>query len=287
MLMRKRLLTVAVMAALLLFSCKKEKSFDPNSGGTGGGGSTTSLLAKTVTQSTGGDSIVVTYNYDNQKRFIGYNSIESSAGDLYNSEAKFIRDAQGIVQKVVFKSYDLALIGIDSIFYAVHYNTGTSRYTSSVLTYDDGVDFFRDSTVFSYNSSGKIIGSEEFYDDGTGYAKFSKIEYTYASSGSVTKEKGYLFDEASNSYVASYQDDYEYDAKVNPLIVGNESFLMLDASAVSPNNQTKDTFTDLEDPTGGDVYTTTYTYNSSNKPLTDQLVAKSDGIPYPTKYTYK
>jgi hypothetical protein len=56
---------------------------------------------------------------------------------------------------------------------------------------------------------------------------------------------------------------------------------------VSPNNQTKDTFTDLEDPTGGDVYTTTYTYNSSNKPLTDQLVAKSDGIPHPTKYTYK
>lgn len=284
--MRKSFGCVAIMV-LLLFSCKKEKSFDPNNPNGGGGGTTSSLLDKTVTQTGGGDSLVISYIYDNQKKFIGYSAEESDQGDLYHREEKFVRNTQGIVQKVVVKSYDLALLGIDSLFYVVHYNTGTSRYTSSVLTYDDGVDFFIDSTVFSYNSSGKIIGSEEFYDDGSGYVKASKVEYTYGSSGNVTKEKAYSFDENTNSYVASYQDDYEYDSKVNPIILGNEAFLFGELSFASSNNETKDTFTDLEDPNGGDVYTTTYTYNSSNKPLTDQLTAQSDGIPYLTKYTYK
>jgi hypothetical protein len=284
--MRNAFGTVAIIS-LFLFSCKKEKSFDPNNPNGGGGGTGGALLAKTVTQLDGGDSLVVVYNYDNQKRFIGYIAEESYQGDLYNSEMKFIRNAQGIIQKVVLKSYDLVLIGIDSIFYVAHYNAGTSRYTSKVLTYDDGTDFFRDSTAFSYNSSGKIIGSEEFYDDGNGYVKASKIDYTYGSSGNITREKAYYFDDVSNSYVASYQDDYEYDSKVNPMILGNEAFLFGESSWAASNNQTKDTFTDLEDPSGGDVYTTTYTYNSNNKPLTDQTVAQSDGVPYPTKYTYK
>jgi hypothetical protein len=278
--------SLGVFAFLLfLLSCKKEKSFDPNN--PNGGGSTGSVLEKTVTQTDGGDSLVITYIYDNQKRFVGYSAEESYLGDFYHRDQKFIRSAQGIVQKVVVKSFELEILGIDSVFYNVHYNTGTLRYTSTVLTYDDGVDFFVDSTVFSYNSSGKIIGSEEFYDDGSGYVKASKVEYTYGSSGNVIKEKGYYFDEGANNYIASYQDDYEYDNKVSPIILGNEAFLFGEISWLSSNNQTKDIFTDLEDPAGGDVYTTTYTYNSSNKPLTDQLVAQSDGIPYPTKYTYR
>ena len=277
----------AFVFLLFLFSCKKEKSFDPNNPNGGGGGTVSTLLAKTVTQLEGGDSLKVTYNYDNQKKFIGYNTEETDAGDVYNSEVKFMRNAQGIIQNVVFKSWDLLVIGVDSVFYLVHYNTGTSRYTSAVLTYDDGINFFRDSTVFSYNSSGKINGSEEFYDDGSGYVKSAKTEYTYGASGNITKEKGYYFDDGSNSYIAYYQDDYEYDAKVNPLILGNEAFLFGEVSWVGSNNETKDTYTDLEDPDMNDVFTTTYTYNSGNRPLTDEMIIQSEGIPYPTKYTYK
>src|SRR5215203_3206704 len=101
-----------VIVAIAFFSCKKDKSFDPNSGG--GGGTTTSLLAKTVTKIQGGDSLRVFYNYDNQKRFISYQSEESDAGDIYHSELKFIRNAQGIVQKMVIKADDFLAVGIDS-----------------------------------------------------------------------------------------------------------------------------------------------------------------------------
>src|SRR5688572_197459 len=142
--MRKAIGSIAIIT-LFLFSCKKEKSFDPNNPNGGGGGSTDSLLEKTVTQTDGGDSLVITYIYDSQKKFIGYSAEESYQGDFYHREEKFIRNSQGIIQKIVVKSFDLALLGIDSVFYAVHYNTSTSRYTSSVLTYDDGIDFFKDS----------------------------------------------------------------------------------------------------------------------------------------------
>lgn len=288
--MRTGITYVTFISALFLFSCKKEKSFDPNNpnGGSGGGTVTPTLLIKTVTKLPGNDSLRVFYTYDNQKRFISYKSEEYSSGSLVKGEVKFIRNTQGIVQKVVIKSDDLAGVGIDSIFYAVRYNTGTSRYTSSVLTFDDGTDIFRDSTAFTYNAAGKISLSEEFVDDGTGtYEKYFKTEYTYNATGNVIKAKNYYFDDMAGSYVASDQDEYEYDAKVNPLILGNEAFLLGDPSLASPNNQTKDTYTDLEDATNNDLITTTFTYNTANKPATDILTIQSESIPYPTTYNYQ
>lgn len=287
--MRNAITYVAIVSTLFLLSCKKDKSFDPtNPNGGGGGVPATTVLSKTVTKVDGGDSVRVSYTYDNQKRFIGYTSEESYQGDVYRSELKFIRSAQGIVQKMVIKADDLIAAGIDSIYYKVNYNSGTSRYTSMVLIFDDGTDVFRDSTVYTYNGSGKIIQSEEFYDDGGGvYLKTAKIEYTYNPAGNVSREKVYYFDDSSRSYVASYQDDYEYDTKTNPLILGNEAFLLGDASLASPNNQIKDTYTDLEDATMNDVLNTVYTYNTANKPLTDIVTIVSDGTPYPTAYTYK
>jgi hypothetical protein len=286
--MRNGLTYVAIVTTLIFFSCKKDKSFDPNNPGGGGGGSTTTVLTKTVTKLQGGDSLRVLYSYDNQKKFISYISEESDQGNVYHSELKFIRNAQGIVQKMVIKADDLAAAGIDSIYYVVHYNTSSARYTSSVLTFDDGTDIFRDSTVYTYNSSGKISQTEEFYDEGTGaYVKVSKTEFTYNAAGNVTRQKVFYFDDVTNTYLPYYQDDYEYDSKVNPLILGNEAFLLGDASLASPNNQIKDTYTDFEDATMNDLLTTVYTYNSINKPNTDTITIQSEGVPYPTTYTYK
>src|SRR5215213_7485098 len=108
---------------LILFSCKKEKSFDPNNPN-GGGGTVASLLTKTVTQE-GSDSLRVFYIYDSQKRFISYQSEESESGLVYKSELKFARNAQGIVQKIIVKRDDLVFAGIDSVFYLIHYNTSS------------------------------------------------------------------------------------------------------------------------------------------------------------------
>ena len=285
--MRTGTIVVVFITVLFLISCKKERSFDPNNQG-GGSGTTSTLLTKKVTKFGANDSLRVFYTYDNQKRFLSYRTEEYSSGSVIKGEVKFTRNAQGIIQKMIIKSDDLAGVGIDSVFYVVNYSAASSRYTSSVLKFDNAGTIFKDSTVYTYNASGKIIQSEEFVDDGTGtYVKYSKIEYTYNASGNVIKMKSYVFDDAAGNYLPSDQDEYEYDAKINPLILGNEAFILGDVSMASPNNQIKDTYTDFEDASYNDVITTVITYNTANKPLSDVLTIQSEGIPYPTTYTYQ
>ena len=284
--MRKVFLAIAI--TIFLFSCKKEKSFNP-AGGTTGGGTTATVLTKAVTKFGPNDSIIVFYGYDNQKRFISYKYDLVSSGNHYGGEYTFVRNAQGVVQKVIIKSDDLATSGLDSLVSIVHYNTSSSRYTSSVITLDENGSTVKDSTAFTYNAAGKMIQSEEFLDDGIsgGYGEIAKTEYTYDAEGNIIKSKNYYFDDSTGTYVASDQDVYEYDTKVNPLVLGNEAFLLGDPSLVSTHNITKDTYTDLEDATNNDVTTNVYTYNASNKPITGTVTVLSEGVPYPATYTYK
>ena len=284
--MRKSFAGLAVIA-LCLHACKKERSFDPDAGSTGGG--TTGLLTKAVTQLGDDDSLSVFYGYDNQKRLISYRYNGVVDGDNFTGESKLIRNTQGIVQKVVVTSNDLSGLGIDSMVYAINYNTGSSRYTSSVLTFNDAGFIVKDSTAYSYNASGKLSQSEEFLDDGVsgGYFKLSKAEFSYDAAGNVTRVKNYGYNESTSLYEIYDEDLYEYDTKVNPLILGNEAFLLGDPLLASPNNVTKDIYTDFLDASYNDVITNAYTYNSSNKPLTATITYKSEGVPYPVVYTYK
>lgn len=286
--MRKSFTGLAIMM-LCFYACKKERSFDPDGGGSTGGGTAGTLLTKAVTQLGDDDSLSVFYGYDNQKRLISYRYDGVVDGDIFNGESKLVRNTQGIVQNVVVKSSDLSGLGIDSMLYAVRYNTGSARYTSSVLTIDDAGFIIKDSTAYSYNAAGKLSQAEEFLDDGVsgGYAKLSKTEYSYDAAGNVIKVKNYGYNESTGLYEAYDEDVYQYDTKVNPLILGNEAFLLGDPLLASPNNVTKDIYTDLQDASYNDVVTNVYTYNSNNKPATATITYQSEGVPYPVVYTYK
>ena len=286
--MRKSIAGIAVIS-LCLHACKKERSFDPDASGSTGGGTTGTLLAKAVTQLGDDDSLSVFYEYDNQKRLVSYRYDGVVDGDNFTGESKLIRNTQGIVEKVVVKSNDLSAVGIDSLVYAVNYNTGSSRYTSSVLTFNEAGFTIKDSTAYSYNASGKLSQSEEFLDDGVsgGYSKISKTEYSYDATGNVSRVKNYGYNESTSLYEAYDEDVYQYDTKVNPLIIGNEAFLLGDPLFASPNNVIKDTYTDFQDASYNDVVTNVYTYNTNNKPLTATITYQSEGVPYPVAYTYK
>lgn len=273
---------------LCFYACKKEKSFDPNAGGSTGGGTAGTLLTKVVTQLGDDDSLGVFYGYDNQKRLISYRYDGVVDGDNFTGETQLIRNTQGIVQKVVVKSSDLSGLGVDSMIYAVHYNTSSLRYTSKVLTFDDAGVTIKDSMAYSYNAAGKLSQSEEFLNDGVSaaYAKLSKTEYSYDAVGNVTRVKNYAYNESTGLYEAYDEDVYQYDTKVNPVMIGNEAFLLGDPLFASPNNVTRDTYTDLQDASFNDVVTSVYTYNSNNKPITATITYQSEGVPYPVVYTY-
>lgn len=284
--MRKGLHIIVAVTALLLFSCKKERSFDPDNTGTGGGGSTSGLLTKSVFHILG-DSITAAFSYDAQKRLFSVHYTGEVDGEEIDEQLKFVRNAQGIIQKAVLKTPDYVVAGIDSAEYILNYNSTTSRYTSRVMTIDFFGSIIRDSIAFTYNSSGKISQEEQLYDEGNGYEKLSRVEYTYDAGGNLTKAKVYLFDDASGSYIASEQDVYEYDNKISPFNLGIEAFLMGDATLVSKNNIIKDTYTDLEDASNNDVGTTVYLYNAANKPKSSTMIYQAEGIPYLTNYYYQ
>ena len=71
------------------------------------------------------------------------------------------------------------------------------------------------------------------------------------------------------------------------LILGNEAFLLGDPTLAGPNNAIKDIYIYYDDASLNDIITTTYTYNSGNKPVTSSAVYQSEGVPYPTNYTYQ
>ena len=282
--MRTNLLLIAATAALLLFSCKKERSFDPNNSNPGGNVGS-GLLDRTVTKF-GTDSITTSYEYDAQKRLVVYKSGGTIAGTSTEIQLKFIRNAQGIIQKSILKTDFFASLGIDSIVRVVHYDVSKARYTSMAAAYFDGSDDVLDSTVFTYNAAGKVTGIEYFYDYATGtYQKDGKSEYTYDAAGNVSKEKNYGYN--NGAYEAYDESVYEFDNKINPIFLGNEGFVLGDIITFSPNNETKKTYTDFIDPSANAVATSVYTYNTNNKPATAAQNDQSFPLPFATTYYYK
>jgi hypothetical protein len=286
--MRKSFGSMAIIA-LCLFSCKKEKSFDPNNPNGGGGGTSDSGLLDRIDTKLGTDSIGILYQYDNQKRFIGYKTGGVVFGNAIEVELKLVRNTQGIIQKIILKNSEFSSMGVDSMVRVVHYDASKLRYSSMAAAYFDGSDDVKDSTAFSYNNAGKLVQAEYFFDDGSGsgYEKEEKVEYTYDANGNVTKEKSYVFDPFLNVYEQSSQYEYEYDNKVNPLIAGNEGLVIGDINIVSTHNITKNTYTDFVDPDLNDASTGTYTYNSINKPITLTQTSAAFPIPVVSKYYYK
>jgi hypothetical protein len=290
--MKKPLLLLTIATSVLLFSCKKEESIDNSSGGGGGGGNNGNLLVRTV-QKTGSDSSVSTYAYDGSRRLTTFNNSGVESGSPYNSQINLVRNSAGIIQKINVKSNEFAQAGLDSISAKVNYDAATSRYKSMVLSIDFlGLGSLKDSVAFEYDGAGKLVTERNFIDDGTtgGYEQTVKTEYVYNGSN-LTTINGYDYDPATNTHTLTTTVNYEFDAKTNPLQLGNETFLLAfftgDVSTYSANNITKYTINDVTDPSANQNVTTTYTYNSNNRPLTASLVVQPGGGTATNTYTYQ
>lgn len=278
-------LFIGMFAAVTLFSCKKERSFEP--GGTTGTTNGTLLIRNT--SKFGSDSVSNSYTYNSNKQLISYKTGGTVFGTTTDSELKLERNSQGIIQKVILISEDLVqVIGTNTVERIVNYDAASSRYKFTVSKYFDGVDNVKDSAVYTYNTAGKISQVEDFYDDGSGvgYIKYTKTVYTYDGNGNIIKEKTLEFNPAAGGYQDSNEYAYEYDDKVNPLIMGNEAFILGETKFASSHNVTKDTYTDYVDTSNNDSGTLTYIYNTLNKPIS-AVLKTSVGISVPITYVYQ
>lgn len=280
-----RSLLTAILATLCigLFSCQKEvDDIFSNSGNNGGGGNTSGLLTKMVIKD-GSDSSVTTYSYNSANKIVGINAVTVESGATSVTNNTVVRNAQGIIQKIISKSSDLTQFGIDSVVSIVNYNTSSQHYTSRVLKVSFFGISFGDSSSFVYDASGKIVTEFDFLDDGTGTSQNSKFDFTYSGSN-MASMKGY--DMSSGTPDLQITELFEYDAKFSPLTLGNEAFILNNAFEwLSVNNISRQTVNLVGDPTTY-LITHTYIYNSSNRPVSATII--NDGQPSGTvNYYYK
>lgn len=288
--MKKILVASFALTALFFVSCQKEVSEEiggnPGTGGGGtGGGTTGTKLVKTVHKD-GADSTVIVYGYDANNKVISATTSGVSGGQPIDLRINLTRNSAGVITKQVIRSNDFIAFGIDSLVTQVRWDATNNRYKNAVSHISIFGFDITDSITYNYDAGGKLTSEVEYQDDGMGgpMAPSTKREYTYTGSNIVT-EKAYNWDDATNAYVLSWNSTYEYDTKVNPTLFATDAPVLGMSDFYPANNVTKDTFVDNEDPTNNYVETSTYTYNSSNRPITGTVV--NNGSTSTTTYTYQ
>lgn len=254
------LLILFAFTTLFLFSCQKEVHF-ANNGNGGNGGNSGTVLTKIVSKS-GTDSSSLLFGFNSSQQLMTLDAINASGGTTSITNERVERNSQGVIQKLIIKNDQYRQAGLDSVETLIGYSSG--RYVSKVTIINLGVSLLRDSIALIYDGNGKVVTEETFDDLGSGnYDATRKTDYTY-SGNNISSIKIYNYDASSSSYTLQETFTYdEYDDKISPMTIGNEAFVFDSPELYSANNPTKSS---VSVSGSTQTYTTTYAYNSANRP---------------------
>ena len=293
----KKLLIAFSAAALVLSACKKEPSFEnsgnnPGGGSGGGGGSTPSgLLSRMVFSDAGDtDSTAYNYEYDAAKR-LSFVNFESSN---FTDAVRLKRNAAGIITEASIKNEVVTSLGLDSLVIRYNYSTSESRYKSAIFSIPIQGIVFTDSTVLNYDASGNVTSKVTYGGMlGVPFAPQAKMDFTYGN-GNIISSKSYTYD--NNAWDLEYTFNYTYDNKTNPLRMGVEAVLvdayispafgMSGAIYYGPNNATIIDYIDATDSANNYKLTSSFTYDTSNKPTNGTAVETPGNGSYKWRFYY-
>lgn len=282
----KNVLFPLTLLLFLLASCSKELSLD-----TGGAPTLTTNLLVKVVYDYGDDSSQVEYSYDGNKRLIGQKISGTIQGFTVQSELRLVRNASGLITKIVKKDPNLVAGGIDSLVTDLNYDITAARYTSRVTRFLTSGLLITDSVSLVYNSSGKLLREDEFIAAeslGNVFVPLSRTEFTWDLLGNVSQVS---YSEADISTGAPlqlfYVTGYTYDDKKNALQIPlNEAYGTGFYDMAGPNNVLKSVYNDKI--TQADSYTLdyAYVYNAKGKPATGELTQTPDNATTGLRFTY-
>ncbi|MBB1283891.1 hypothetical protein HRH25_05865 [Flavisolibacter sp. BT320] len=288
-----RKLLIALSAVMLVtVACQKEASLenpDPTTGG-GGGNTPTGQLTRMVLV-TPTDSLAYNLFYDAAGRLI---FIDASAIS-YTEQVRFKRNASGIIEQIVLKNSGLQSANIDSVVTRYYYNTAKSRYEYGIFELDILGATYIDSTEFVYNTAGNLT-SRISHAGGTGtqFEPAAMLEYTQAGAN-LNSVKSYSY--SGSDWDIDYTINYSFDSKINPLRLGIETLLIdpyispafgLNSSIYfGANNATVIDYIDPVDPGENYKITTTYSYNSVDKPAGATAVESPGNLSSSWRFYYR
>jgi len=265
-------------------SCQKEIDW-----GTGGGSGSGELLVKVQSKTGATDSTTVVYEYDSQKRLTKEITTGVAGGQSVDVTFIINRNGTGVITTTVQKGAALLAAGIDSVVTRYHYNTGTSRYTSSAFDLSIAGFSVTDSAVYTYDGSGRIASDMHYLASGfiPAFPALKNV-YTYSSNGQNLSGMDILA--ALNpgdplSTIGTWA--YTFDAKTSPLINKNEAVILTRPNFFNSNNSTKADFTDATDPTQSFTMDYVFKYNTSGKPDSSYMTQTPGGAVTAAKYFYQ
>lgn len=259
-----------VLLVVLLLSCNKD-------------GVEETRLARMETV-TAGETVTTTIQYNQHGRPVLMHALGSNGGRVVNLTTRFIRNVQGIIEKIIIKTPNyLTPFTVDSIIYHVNYSTANSRYTSMVnyLFWRNGTVEY-DSVYFTYDVAGMVTQATKVINTGSSgaYQEAERNEFTYVN-GNLIRCKNYLFNSLN------LEQNVAYDAWSNPMGFGKEWILIGSTrnnrrfEQSSPNNAITISYN-----VNGSVSTTTstYIYNLNGYPATKSDVLSNGSIQTSTYY---
>jgi len=256
--MRTKVLFLLIVVTSILSSCEKEVDSVNNGGNSG----PADLFLQKIVSKSGSDSSTLEFGFNSSNKLMTLNTTDVTGGATSMTKERVVRDAQGIIQRLIIKDDQYQQAGLDSVVTVIGYSSG--RYIFKVTTIDLGIVVFRDSVEIIYDAGGKVVTEKIFDDLATGnYEENAKIDYTYTGDNIATI-KQYSYDGSTYSLVFTYTYD-EYDNKVSPMNIGFEAFVFDSPAMYSVNNPTRSS---ISDSGSSQTFTTSYTYNSANKPVT-------------------
>ncbi len=231
--------------------------------------------------------MVTTYKYNASKRVINLKITGTDQGTPVSTEYRYYRNSSGIITYYSIIDADLLALGIDSIRIDVH--SSASKYTSYVTRLIVPGFILLDSSVFVYDGQGKII-REDLYESpsGTGndYSSLSKANYSYTANGNISQFDYHEFDN-TGAEVFWAMTKVGYDSKTNPMLFDNEAFPVGHYEWVCPNNFVNQQLSSSNGPSEDQTVTTTYTYNSNNRPVTGIIKVMPDNTTINLAFYYQ
>ncbi|MFZ9386936.1 MAG: hypothetical protein ACO25B_03570 [Chitinophagaceae bacterium] len=277
----------AAFAALFVVSCQKEIDWGL------GGGSASTRLVSIQSKSGPADSTRVDYSYDASGRLIREKTTGVAAGNSADNDLLIYRNTAGIITRTVQKSAALIQVGVDSLVTRYNYNSGTSRYTSSIFSTTVMGFTIMDSAVYTYDANGRI-SKDEHYLQTTGLPiplppiLALRNNYTYSANGAELKGISQEAPSTPGGPLAPVSAQaFTYDMKVNPLVILQEAILLNRPGLFSAGNMTNTIVTNTISPANSFTLDNTYIYNSQNKPDSSYSTRNPGATITASKYFYQ
>ena len=277
-----KIVLVLSMFLVLVTACQKEIDW-------GLANDQNKLLVR-IGSKTGNDSSTVFYNYNTAKLLIGEKTVGLSGTTSLDNDLKIYRLSSGVIERTVQTSVTLASAGVDSIVTRYNYNASTSKYTSAVFSVNVmGLDI-TDSTLFTYDASGRI-SMDEHYTRITGFPLpllTLKNVYTYSADGlNLVSVQQSAPQTIGGPLSPVSTQTFTYDSKKSPLVLKNEAVLILRPNLYSAQNSIKTTLVNTIDPTADFTLDVTYRYNTASKPDSSVSTMTPSGEQTVSKYFYQ